>query len=112
MANQLSLFESQGNRISKALTVAPGWWTAENRFYRVARLAPLVEAGVEGFEACFEDLDDPRTGNAELHDLLEMLFAALCTFGGTNRSRHGDVCEGEGEVPSRVSQARARLTKP
>jgi hypothetical protein len=35
---------------------------------------PLVEAGVEGFESCFEDLEDPRTGNAGLHDLLEMLF--------------------------------------
>ena len=38
---------------------------------------PLVEAGVEGFESCFEDLEDPRTGNAGLHDLLEMLFIAL-----------------------------------
>jgi len=34
---------------------------------------------VEGFESCFEDLEDPRTGNAGLHDLLEMLFIALCT---------------------------------
>jgi hypothetical protein len=40
---------------------------------------PLVEAGVEGFESCFEDLEDPRTSNAGLHDLLEMLFIALCT---------------------------------
>ena len=34
---------------------------------------------MEGFESCFEDLEDPRTGNAGLHDLLEMLFIALCT---------------------------------
>jgi hypothetical protein len=34
---------------------------------------------VEGFESCFEDLEDPRTGNAGPHDLLEMLFIALCT---------------------------------
>jgi len=33
---------------------------------------------VEGFESCFEYLEDPRTGNAGLHDLLEMLFIALC----------------------------------
>ena len=42
-------------------------------------MVPLVEAGVEGFESCFKDLEDPRTGNAGLHDLLEMLFIALCT---------------------------------
>jgi predicted transposase YbfD/YdcC len=42
-------------------------------------VVPLVEAGVEGFESCFKDLEDPRTGNAGLHDLLEMLFIALCT---------------------------------
>ena len=33
---------------------------------------------MEGFESCFEYLEDPRTGNAGLHDLLEMLFIALC----------------------------------
>ena len=34
---------------------------------------------MEAFAACFEDLEDPRTGNAGLHDLLEMLLIALCT---------------------------------
>jgi predicted transposase YbfD/YdcC len=34
---------------------------------------------MEGFTACFEGLDDPRTGNAGRHDLLEMLMIALCT---------------------------------
>ena len=34
---------------------------------------------MEGFAACFEDLEDPRTGNAGLHDLLEILMIALCT---------------------------------
>jgi hypothetical protein len=34
---------------------------------------------VDGFAACFEDLDDPRTGNAERHDLLEIVMIALCT---------------------------------
>ena len=34
---------------------------------------------MEGFTACFKELDDPRTGNAGRHDLLEMLMIALCT---------------------------------
>src|SRR5271165_322025 len=33
---------------------------------------------MDGFTACFEGLDDPRTGNAGRHDLLEMLMIALC----------------------------------
>ena len=35
---------------------------------------------MEGFKACFEGLQDPRTGNAGRHDLLEMLLIALCTM--------------------------------
>ena len=34
---------------------------------------------MDGFIACFEDLEDPRTGNAGRHDLLEILMIALCT---------------------------------
>lgn len=34
---------------------------------------------MDGFAECFEDLEDPRTGNAGRHDLLEMLMIALCT---------------------------------
>ena len=34
---------------------------------------------MDGFASCFEGLDDPRTGNAGRHDLLEMLMIALCT---------------------------------
>ena len=34
---------------------------------------------MDGFAACFESLDDPRTGNAGRHELLEMLMIALCT---------------------------------
>jgi predicted transposase YbfD/YdcC len=32
---------------------------------------------MERFRACFEDLVDPRTGNAQRHDLLEVLLIAL-----------------------------------
>src|SRR5580692_1490879 len=34
---------------------------------------------MDGFSACFEGLEDPRSGNAGRHDLLEMLMIALCT---------------------------------
>lgn len=33
---------------------------------------------MEGFDGCFEGLEDPRTGNAGRHDLLEILMIALC----------------------------------
>ena len=38
------------------------------------------------FVECWEGLEDPRTGNAKLHDLHELLFIALCTVlcGGQN----------------------------
>lgn len=34
---------------------------------------------MEGWTECFEDLEDPRTGNAGRHDLIEILVIALCT---------------------------------
>jgi predicted transposase YbfD/YdcC len=40
---------------------------------------------MEDFEGFFEDLEDPRTGNAKLHSLHEVLVIALCTV----------VCGGE-----------------
>jgi hypothetical protein len=36
------------------------------------------EAALDQFIACFEGLEDPRTGNAGLHDLHELLMIALC----------------------------------
>ena len=35
---------------------------------------------MEGFAACFAELDDPRSGNAGRHDMLEMLVIAVCTL--------------------------------
>jgi predicted transposase YbfD/YdcC len=40
--------------------------------------APSREAALDQFIACFEGLEDPRTGNAGLHDLHELLMIALC----------------------------------
>ena len=34
---------------------------------------------MDQFIACFEGLEDPRTGNAGLHDFYELLVIALCT---------------------------------
>lgn len=41
---------------------------------------------MDPFATCWEGLDDPRTSNAKLHDLHELLFIALCTVlcGGQN----------------------------
>ena len=33
---------------------------------------------MDRFEACFSGIDDPRTGNARRHDLLEVFFVSLC----------------------------------
>jgi hypothetical protein len=38
------------------------------------------ERGMEKFGACFEGPDDPRTGNAGRHDLLEILMTAGCCW--------------------------------
>jgi len=34
---------------------------------------------MQGFRECFSDVEDPRSGNALRHDLLELLMIALCT---------------------------------
>ncbi len=43
---------------------------------------------MDRFAACFEDLDDPRSGNAALHDFHTLLIIALCTV----------LCGGQGAV--------------
>ncbi len=43
---------------------------------------------LDGFAACWDELDDPRTGNAALHDFHELLFIALCSV----------LCGGQGAV--------------
>jgi predicted transposase YbfD/YdcC len=50
---------------------------------------------MEGFAACFAGLNDPRTGNAGRHDLLEMLVIAICTLlsGGKDCTDMADFAE-------------------
>jgi hypothetical protein len=43
---------------------------------------------VEQFAGCWEGLEDPRSGNAGLHDFHELLMIALCTV----------LCGGQGAV--------------
>jgi hypothetical protein len=43
---------------------------------------------LEQFSACWEGLEDPRRGNAGLHDFHELLMIALCTV----------LCGGQGAV--------------
>jgi predicted transposase YbfD/YdcC len=50
-------------------------------------LAQWVDA-LDQFAACWEGLEDPRTGNAGLHDFHELLMMALCTV----------LCGGQGAV--------------
>jgi predicted transposase YbfD/YdcC len=46
------------------------------------------ETTLDRFAACFEDLPDPRSGNAALHDFHTLLIIALCTV----------LCGGQGAV--------------
>jgi predicted transposase YbfD/YdcC len=41
--------------------------------------AAVDKTRMEDLAECFEDLEDPRTGNAGRHDLFEILVIALCT---------------------------------
>ena len=52
------------------------------------RANTLGEDGLDQFAACWEGLEDPRTGNAGLHDFHELLMIALCTV----------LCGGQGAV--------------
>jgi hypothetical protein len=50
------------------------------------------------FVGCWEGLEDPRTGNAGLHDFHELLVIALCTV----------LCGGQGAVDmARFAEAKA-----
>jgi predicted transposase YbfD/YdcC len=41
------------------------------------RLGFREEGGMKGFRACFADLEDPRSGNAQRHELDEIMMIAL-----------------------------------
>jgi predicted transposase YbfD/YdcC len=48
----------------------------------------IGEVSLDRFASCFEDLEDPRSGNAALHDFHTLLIIALCAV----------LCGGQGAV--------------
>lgn len=52
----------------------------------------FIEDSLDQFSACWEGLEDPRSGNAGLHDFYELLMIALCTV----------LCGGQGAVDMAV----------
>ncbi|HQT80545.1 MAG TPA: transposase family protein, partial [Rhodopila sp.] len=69
----------QGTRTWKVLDV-PRITLARfvpDRFYPAAH--PPCEAAMDSFSTCWDELEDPRTGNAQLHDFHDLLMIALCT---------------------------------
>ena len=53
-----------------------------------------------GFRECFGELDDPRTGNARRHDLVELLFISLlaCLCGAQSCVDMADFGEAKEEL--------------
>src|SRR5208337_3043637 len=64
-----------GNWLTRGLSLAR---FGRDRFYPLAFETPTGEAALDQFIACWEGLEDPRTGNAALHDFHELLMIALC----------------------------------
>jgi len=52
------------------------------------RVKRIGEVSLDRFASCFEDLEDPRSGNAALHDFHTLLIIALCAV----------LCGGQGAV--------------
>ena len=68
---------------------------------------------MDGFAACFEGLEDPRTGNAALHDLHEMLIIALCTvLCGGEDARTWRCSRGPSGVSARIPRSGERSAEP
>src|SRR5208283_2217586 len=51
-----------------------GWRAAAQQFNQRG----AAEGTMDGFDACFSELKDPRAGKVRRHDLLEILMIALC----------------------------------
>ena len=66
-------------------------------------------AVMDGFAACIDGLDDPRTGNAARHDVLAMLLIALCTVlpGCEHFTDYGGVRPDEAGISARLPQSGA-----
>src|SRR3954464_11868545 len=71
------------------------------------------KTAMDQFADCWEGLEDPRTGNAGLHDFHELLMIALCTVlcGGQSAVDMG-LRPREGAVPARLSEPGERPAQP
>ena len=59
---------------------------------------------MEGLADCFEDLADPRTGNARRHDLVEIMAIALALCFAAGKMR-GTWCCSDGRKKSFVGNS-------
>jgi mannose-6-phosphate isomerase-like protein (cupin superfamily) len=64
------------------------------------RRANTWEDGLNQFAGCWGGLEDPRTGNAGLHDFHELLALVLAVRWG-GRVGHGAIRQSEGAIPAR-----------
>jgi hypothetical protein len=73
--------EQQANRTSNSFDtrVGPLAQIEPDRLYRLADKTRPLEDALDQFAACWDILEDPRSGNAALHDFYELLMIALCT---------------------------------
>jgi DDE_Tnp_1-associated len=69
---------------------------------------------LEEFGACWEGLEDPRTGNAALHDFHDLLMIALCTVLSGGQNAMDMAVFGKAKEPLIVTSVRlsARRTSP
>jgi hypothetical protein len=69
---------------------------------------------LEQFSSCWEGLDEPRSGNAALHDLHELLMIALCcVLCGAVRVRWTWLFRrGEGAISAQLSHPGQRHAPP
>src|SRR5271166_2609372 len=74
-----SLRLTQGNRTWKSPDLRRGACAIRARSILGPACRNPPEDMLDQFVACFEGLEDPRTGNAGLHDFHELLVIALCT---------------------------------
>ena len=69
---------------------------------------------MERFRACFAELEDPRTGNAQRHELAEIMHdrAARDLVRRRELRRHGAVRARQGAVAAALSRAAGRRPEP
>src|SRR5208337_4460352 len=78
----------QGNRIWNSAATLAGFCVSDEMDSTGSRIFAARENVLDRFIECWDGLDDPRTGNAALHDFHEILVIAMCAV----------LCGGQGSV--------------